>query len=197
MKSPLRYQVTRCGCGLTSLVNAFVYLFEREDIPPEVVGYASSVLVDRYLSVAHCEGGTSARAFDFLCGWLDDYAQRTGFSLRCEHLMGDEVSLAQGSRMAQALAQGAAIVCGCCLGSDHYVLLTGFDEAGNVLLFDPYYDTWPLHELDGATVVGVRMADEPFAYNRVVERWVFDEPAGTPYTLATKSTRDATILWHA
>ena len=197
MKSPLRYQVTRCGCGLASLVNAIMFLFEREDIPPEVVGYASSVLVDRYLSVTHCEGGTSARAFEFLAGWLNDYAQRTGFALRCEHLEGDEVSLAPGSRMARALEEGAAIVCGCCLGDDHYVLLTGFEDDGSVRLFDPYYDTWPLHELRGGVPVGVTMTDDPFSHNRVIKRWVFDEPAGTPYSLATMCERDATILWHS
>ena len=37
MKTPLRYQVTEYDCGPTSLLNTVSFLFEREEIPPEVV----------------------------------------------------------------------------------------------------------------------------------------------------------------
>ena len=37
MKNPLRYQMTEYDCGPTSMLNAVSYLFQREEIPPEIV----------------------------------------------------------------------------------------------------------------------------------------------------------------
>ncbi|MBQ3337998.1 MAG: hypothetical protein IJG82_00125, partial [Atopobiaceae bacterium] len=89
---------------------------------------------------------------------------------------------------------GAVAAVECCLGADHYVLVTGIDDT-YVYLWDPYYDTWPMHELS-VPVVGVRLDwDHPHEYNRVVERWVLEEPAGTPYSLNAKVGRDAVLMW--
>jgi len=197
MKSPLRYQPTNYDCGTTSLVNALVYLFERKQIPIKVVQYLTALTCDKYVGEAdELRGGTSAGAMEFVAGWLNYYAGQTGFPLRCEHLCGpQDVNMRPGNRIEEALAQGAVAVTGVCLGADHYVLVTGMD-GDRVRLFDPYYDTWPLNELD-VPVVGVEpVDDEPFACNRLVERWVFDEPAGTPYTLEQKTCREALLLWN-
>ena len=37
MKNPLRYQVSEYDCGPTSLLNAVSFLFEREEIQPEIL----------------------------------------------------------------------------------------------------------------------------------------------------------------
>ena len=37
MKVPLRYQNTEYDCGTTSFVNALAYLYDREDIPVELL----------------------------------------------------------------------------------------------------------------------------------------------------------------
>ena len=37
MKVPLRFQITEFDCGSVSLLNAFSYLFDREDIPALLV----------------------------------------------------------------------------------------------------------------------------------------------------------------
>ena len=37
MKIPLRYQVSEYDCGPTSLLNALNYLFQREEISPELI----------------------------------------------------------------------------------------------------------------------------------------------------------------
>ena len=36
MDNPLRYQMTEYACGPTSMLNAVSYLFQREEIPPEI-----------------------------------------------------------------------------------------------------------------------------------------------------------------
>ena len=37
MKNPLHYQLSDYDCGPTAMLDALSYLFEREDIPPEVI----------------------------------------------------------------------------------------------------------------------------------------------------------------
>lgn len=37
MKNPLHYQFSEYDCGPTSMQNAISFLFEREEIPPEVL----------------------------------------------------------------------------------------------------------------------------------------------------------------
>ena len=37
MKVPLRYQNTEYDCGTTSFVNALAYLYDREDVPVELL----------------------------------------------------------------------------------------------------------------------------------------------------------------
>jgi hypothetical protein len=196
MKTPLRYQVTHFDCGTATFINALMYLFERDEIPQEVVEYVTMVTGDRNLGLGGGHGGTSAKACSFLAAWCNDYvAERSSMPIRCQALEGpEEVSVNEGSALVEGIASGAVAMTECCLGADHYVLITGIDEK-YVYLWDPYYDTWPLHELD-APVVGVQMDwDHPHEYNRVVERWVLEEPAGTPYSLEAKCGRDAVLVW--
>ena len=48
MKIPLRYQITDFDCGPTSLLNGISYLFEREEIPPEIVRNIMLFCLDQY-----------------------------------------------------------------------------------------------------------------------------------------------------
>ena len=196
MKTPLRYQVTHYDCGTTTFINALMYLFERDDIPTEVVEYVTAVTGDRNLGLGGGKRGTSGKVFAFLAAWCNDCVAGSGMPIRCKALAGpEEVSARDGSPLIEGIRAGGVAVCGCCLGADHYVLITDVDDE-RVYLFDPYYDTWPLHELD-VPVVGVTMDDDhPHAYNRIVERWVLEEPAGTPYSLEAKVGRDAVLVWN-
>ena len=195
MKTPLRYQVTHFDCGTATFVNALMYLYERDEIPTEVVEYVTTITGDRNLGLGGNKRGTSAKVFAFLASWCNDYVASGGLPIRCQALLGpEEVSMRDDSALVEGLRSGAVAVCGCCLGADHYVLITGIDDE-RVYLFDPYYDTWPMHELS-VPVVGVTLVDDhPLEYNRIVERWVLEEPAGTPYSLEAKVGRDAVLMW--
>ena len=37
MKTPLHYQMTEYDCGPITVMNAIIYLFEREQIPPDLI----------------------------------------------------------------------------------------------------------------------------------------------------------------
>ena len=36
-KNPLHYQLTEYDCGPTAMLDAISYLFQREEIPPEII----------------------------------------------------------------------------------------------------------------------------------------------------------------
>ena len=193
MKTPLRYQATSFDCGTTSFVNALMYLFEREEIPPEVVKYITCVTCDHHYADHGGAGGTSYHALAFLATWLNNYAQRFGMPIRCEAMRGEEVNVGAGSRVEACLAQGGAAVAGCWLGVDHYVLLTGINDE-HVQLFDPFYE-WPITTFKIEVVGTQPVWDKPFSHNREVERWVLDAPYGTPYSLSAKTGREAFLIW--
>lgn len=48
MKVPLRYQVTEFDCGTISLLNVLSYLYERNEIPAELVKVIHRYTLDCY-----------------------------------------------------------------------------------------------------------------------------------------------------
>lgn len=53
MKNPLHYQLSEYDCGPTAVLDAVSYLFEREEIPPEVIRNVMLYCLDCYSA----EGG--------------------------------------------------------------------------------------------------------------------------------------------
>ena len=196
MKSPLRYQATDADCGKTSLVNAFMYLFERSEIPPQVVDFITRVTGDCNLAVNGYYRGTSAHSMAFVAAWCNDYLVKAGLPVRCQALSGDEVSMADGSPLVEGLRSGAVAVCGCRLAVDHYVLITGLTET-DVQLFDPLYDVYPPERFEVPDEGVSWVSDQPFSHNRVVSRQMMDDPDAIAYSLYARSGRDAVLLWRA
>ena len=194
MKSPLRYQVTRADCGKTSFINALMYLFEREEIPPQVVDFVTRVTGDCNLGVNGYMRGTSAHALAFMAAWCNDYLVKAGFPIRCQALAGDEVSMTDGSPLVEGIASGAVAVCGCRVSVDHYILITGID-GDDVLVFDPYYDTWPPTQTKIPDTGVAWVDDQPFSHNRRISRDVLNDPSSVGYSLYAVSGRDAVLVW--
>ena len=75
MKIPLRFQITEYDCGTTSLINALVYLFEREEIPVALLKAIHRYTLDAEgESGIVGEGGTSPKAIEKLSYWIARYA---------------------------------------------------------------------------------------------------------------------------
>ena len=73
MKSPLRYQVTQYDCGPTTMTNAILYLFEREEIPPDLVRHIGLCTLDSYDRNGHCGMcGTTGAAMRYFGTWLNE-----------------------------------------------------------------------------------------------------------------------------
>ena len=83
MKNPLRYQMTEYDCGPTSLLNAVSFLFEREQIPPELVRSVMLFCLDCFgADGAAGKCGTSCMAMQFLCSWLEGFGRAGHLPMR-------------------------------------------------------------------------------------------------------------------
>ena len=72
MNNPLRYQMTEYDCGPTSMLNAVSYLFQREEIPPEIVRSIMLYCLDCFGADGACgKCGTSCTAMMFLSNWIE------------------------------------------------------------------------------------------------------------------------------
>ena len=111
MKNPLHYQLSEYDCGPTTMLNAVSYLFEREEIPPELIRNVMLYSLDCYgKGGAPCKAGTSRMAMMFLANWLDGYGQATSLPLSSIYLSGQAVSVRPESRVLEALHRGGVAV---------------------------------------------------------------------------------------
>lgn len=81
MKVPLRFQITEYDCGTVSLLNAFSYLFEREEIPALLVKQIHKYMLDCYDDDGNLgNGGTSRDATNKLTIWITKYTKDKNFN---------------------------------------------------------------------------------------------------------------------
>ena len=78
MKTPLHYQMTEYDCGPITVMNAIIYLFEREQIPPDLIRNIMLYCLDGYgAEGAPGKSGTTRAAMMFLSNFLCSFG-RTG-----------------------------------------------------------------------------------------------------------------------
>ena len=192
MKIPLRYQMTEYDCGPTSLLNGLSYLFEREEIPPELLRNIMLFCLDKYDARGGSgRAGTSHTAMQFLSHWLSGFGETGALAVTSSYLHGGDVTLAPGSFLRSALCRGAAAVARVDLEGWHYVLLTGA-SGPSVYLFDPYLLPGDLPRPDIHIV-----DDHPLAYNRVVPLDCFESTGLHPYSFGPYEQREAVLLFNS
>lgn len=90
MKSPLRYQISDYDCGPTSMLNAVSFLFEREQIPPELIRNIMLFSLDAFSpDGAFGKSGTSCTAMMFLSNWLSGFGQAGRLPITTEYYTGE------------------------------------------------------------------------------------------------------------
>ena len=192
MKIPLRYQITDFDCGPTSLLNGISYLFEREEIPPEIVRNIMLFCLDQYdRDGTPGKKGTSHAAMQFLSHWLDGFGETGKLALKSIYRTGGDVTLEAGSLLRNIICRGGAAVVRIDLEGWHYVLITDVREDG-VYVFDPYRLPEPFPVPDVKTV-----ADHEFSYNRIVPPEKFDRTVLLPYSFGPYETREAVLLFNS
>ena len=91
MKNPLHYQISEFDCGPTSMLNAISYLFNREDIPPEIIRNVMLYCLDCYSAEGvPGQSGTSRMAMMFLSNWLNEFGKIGRLSVNSAYLSGED-----------------------------------------------------------------------------------------------------------
>lgn len=189
MKNPLSYQTTEYDCGPTTMMNAISFLFEREEIPPDVIRYIMLYCLDVYNDQGEAgKRGTSCMAIMFISNWLSQFGKAKNFPIKTEYITKEDVFIGQTSKIVLGLQQGGVVVVRLYYEEEHYVLLTGIDNE-YVYLFDPYYRTQSFEE-EGIELI----KNAPMKMNRKVPFSYFNKENKEIYALGPKEAREAVIL---
>lgn len=170
MKNPLNYQSSEYDCGPVTVINGIRYLFDREEVYPDLVKEVMHYCMDSYNDKSEpCKCGTSAACMRYMADWLTCFGKTHQFPLGCCVISGESCVLEKGGPILTALENGSAIVLRLYLDVPHYVLLTGI-EGDQVLLFDPYYEEPDEPDFDQEYLVdGIAfIEDQPKKANRKV-----------------------------
>lgn len=170
MKVPLRFQVTEFDCGTVSLLNAFSFLFERKEIPTQLVRAIHTYTLDCHDEKGNIgAGGTSKEAINKLTHWITRYANNNDFNVSCERLEKEAVSI---EKIRKCLNNKGCVFIRCWQTCEHYVIITSIDKK-HAYIFDSYY--LDKHEYDRDKEVKL-ILNKPFLYNRKVSlKRIFSE----------------------
>ena len=189
MKVPLRYQNTEYDCGTTSFVNALAYLYDREDIPVQLLKaiYRFTLDVEGENGIVGT-GGTSKKHAESLARYFVDYSNENDeFDIKCEILYGDDVTL---DIMKKTLNNKGVIIARCWQSGEHYILITKIDD-NFAYVFDPYYlnEDYYIYDEDVAIVL-----HESFTHNRIVKlERIFSESL-KDFSLLEKDKRSIILI---
>lgn len=186
MKTPLRFQITEYDCGATSLINALTYLFEREEILPDLIKEIHTVTLDEFDNDGG-QGGTSRYAINLLTHWFNSYAIAKNLSLKCERLVGTQVNL---DKMRSCVKNKGVVLVRLFQTSEHYVILTDIDDT-YVYLFDPYYLDEKYYDVDKMVEI---IFDKPFKYNRRVSIERFLSEGKKDFSLGRIGSRECVLM---
>lgn len=198
MKNLLNYQTSEYDCGPVSLLNGIRYLFEREEIPPDLVKFIMLYCMDTYNEAGElCKRGTSAAAMSYIACWMNHFGEVRNFPISCEYISGREVVFEPGSRLNNAIEKGGVAVIHVFLEVAHYVLLTGI-ENDRAFIFDPFYEEEDDPELDEeyATDEIEFLYHCPKKANRSVSISRLNRTSADYYEMGDFSCRQAVIMYH-
>ncbi len=198
MKNILNYQSSEYDCGPVTMTNAVRYLFEREDIYPDIIKYIMLYCLDSYNEDGEVgKRGTSASAMMFLANWLNQFGKMKNFPISCEFISGEDVYINQTSKILCALQQGGAVILRLYLEVAHYVLLTGTDGE-NIYIFDPYYEEEDDPEFSEEYYEkGIRFInDQPKRANRLVSIEKLNRTTEGFYEMGPYDIREAVIMFN-
>lgn len=162
MRIPLRFQITEFDCGTVTLQNAISYLFDRKEIPAEIIRAISLYTLDCYNNKGNLgSGGTSKEAMEMMTHWITDYTNTHHFNITANHYLTNDVTL---KVMKDTTDHNGCVVLKTYLDGGHYVLVTDITDK-YVYIWDPYYLDEDYYKYDDNIKI---VLDKPFKYNRIV-----------------------------
>ena len=188
MKTPLRYQITEFDCGSVSLINCIVFLFERNEIPAELIKAISTYTLDCYDEFGNLgQKGTSREAVKYLSRWIVDFSEQKNLGITCKYLRGKNVTL---EKIKECLNNGGCVNLRTYQDSEHYVTITHYD-ADYIYIFDPYYTEKKEYKNDFFIE---QITNKPFDYNKKVKLSRFLMETKDEFALGPISKREIVLI---
>lgn len=187
MKNVLIDQSSEYDCGPTTLVNALRFLYERDELNPDLLTAIFNLTLDDYSSEGeYGKRGTSYKAMRGVSAFFEAYGKGTDFPIHSHVLTGNDASISTGSPVVRALESGKAVAVARVWhgGDGHYILLNGVKD-GRILAYDPYADD---SVIDGDLIRGVEDTDG--RVNRSVAFTVFHAEGKSNYAFKTRANAD-------
>lgn len=163
-KTPLTYQITEYDCGTTCVLNAIKYLFNREEIVPQMYKKILEETLDKSFNNEIGKGGTTNISLRKLCNELYVNGGKN-VDIISKELSQDNVSI-YNKELEKEIVNGCVAILKVYQEVSHYVLLTKLDESF-AYIFDPYY--LPINYYDNDDSVEI-VKDRGFEYNRKVRK---------------------------
>lgn len=186
-KTPLDYQITEYDCGTTTIMNALRYLYDREEISPNVIKYIMKETLDQKGSGGEVgKGGTTTDATLKIANWLIE-SEENDMDMHITMLVGNEYSI-DNPILINAIKHGGVAVLRVYQETEHYALLTKLDEE-YAYIFDPYYFDISYYDNDESVEI---IKDRPFEYNRKVALKRLREDTNNDFSLVKRD--DSVII---
>ena len=188
MKTPLRYQITEFDCGSVSLTNCITYLFNRNEIPAELIKTISAYTLDCYDDCGNLGNkGTSREVVEYLTKWIKQYGEHNNFFIKCEYLEGKEVTF---DKIKDCIKnKGCVNLRTYSGGVDHYVTITAI-SSNFIYLFDPYY--YPESHYKNNKCIDFEL--NPFKYNRKIATKRFLSTLKQEFALGPVEKRECVLF---
>ena len=188
MKIPLTFQITEYDCGTTSLINALLYLFERDEIPISLLKAIYRYTLDAEgINGIIGEAGTSRYAVGKLSHWITNYSKTNDFKINCENLEKESVT---EQRIRTCLNNNGCVLARCYQSEEHYVLITKMDDTF-AYIFDPYYVEEDYYYQDEQVAV---VLNQPFTHNRLVKKQRLFNQSKRDFSLMEIEKREVVLI---
>jgi len=180
MKVPLRFQITENDSGITALINATSYVFERENVDKSLIKKIYKYLIDENNILKNQES---------ICDFGKKIFDNKKYNLDTDILKREEVNLKTIKDYIKN-KDYVMIVRVYVFDKIHYCLVTEIDN-NYIYLFDSYYIDETYYDEERMVEL---VFDNPFKYNRKVNIKRFNSMSMSDYSLGPIEHREVLII---
>lgn len=189
MKIPLRFQITEFDCGTIALQNAISYLYDRENVPAELIRAISIYTVNCYDERGNIsEIGTSKDVMANMTVWIDNFLHQCNFGLNCRRYVGENINLEEIKKCVDN--KGCALFKTYREGMEHFVIITMVDDEF-LYIWDSYYLGETYYDTERKISI---IFNKPFHYNRKVSKERFLDSNTKDFALGPVNERECLLF---
>lgn len=189
MKIPLRFQITEFDCGTIALQNAITYLYDRENVPAELIRAISIYTVNCYDDKGNISvQGINREVMDNMTVWIDKFLKQSNFGLSCQRYIGNSINLDSIKECVDR--DGCALFKTFRNGNEHFVIITKIDS-DDVYIWDSYYLGETYYDMERQISI---IFNKPFHYNRRVSIDRFLSSSNKDFALGPIDSRECLLF---